>query len=164
MSTTAQMNFTLDVAQAITDALGNVPFSPQIKKQLTFGAGVGAGLIDRGYVKEITLVAATANNFDLNGSNVDVLGQPAVFAKVRGLFILADNTNTTAVEVGGHATAAFLGPFKDATDVLTVQPGELLTLTSWTIGWPVTATTADILKLLSSATAKIKIAILGTSA
>lgn len=164
MSTTARMLFQLNVEQIVTNVLGNVPFSPQIKKERTFGAGTAAGLIDRGLVKELELVAATPTNLDLSGAETDVLGQSAAFVKVRGLFILADPTNTTDVQVGGHATAAFLGPFEDETDVINLEPGELFAVTSWTNGWTVTATTADILKLLSTDAAKIKIAVLGTSA
>ncbi len=131
-------------------------------------SGTTAGKADRIYAAQRTLGASASENLDLAGGGLlDPIGGAVTFAKVRAILIEADSGNTNNVEFGGAASNAFLGFFKDASDVLVLAPGDRILLTSKTAGKTVTATTADIIKMLNAAGSTgvtYRIVILGTSA
>ena len=99
----------------------------------------------------------------------DDLGQAQNFAKIKVIMIKASSANTNDLVVGNAASNGFIGPFGAATHTVAVKPGgTLLMECSGTLaGWPVTAGTADILKLANGGAGSavvFDIAILGTSA
>ncbi len=132
----------------------------------SFGAGTGAGQIDRVFGDARTLSASATENLDLAGGITDAFGQTITFAKVRGLLISADAGNTNDVVVGGAASNAFVGPFADASDKIKIAPGASVLITAPAAGWTVTAGTGDILLVAnggSGTSVTYKIAIVGTS-
>lgn len=135
-------------------------------QKLTFTEGSGASQVNKAWVSiGRSLALSTAENLDLSGTLTDDLGTAVVFTKVKGIYIFAWATNGGNIQVGGHATAAFLGPFVSATDILAIQPGGKLLIDSPSVaGYPVTATTADLLKVEnmdSGAAGKYDIVIFG---
>jgi hypothetical protein len=133
----------------------------------SLATGTGASQADLIYQSSRTLAASTAENLDLAGVLADSFGAVLTFVKVKAIYIKASSANTNNVVVGGHATAAFLGPFVDSTDKQTIPPGGCVLWAAPVSGWTVTATTADLLKVENSAagtSVAYDIAIVGTSA
>lgn len=118
-------------------------------RQVNLASGTGAGQADKIWHDERTLAASTSENLDLVGSLVDAFGATLTFARVRGLVVYASPANTNNVLVGGAAANAFVNWVGDATDVVAVRPGGLLTLfapdaTAYAVG------TGDQLKIANS--------------
>jgi hypothetical protein len=135
--------------------------------------GLLASQCDLAWSDKARSLAASANeSLDLNGSLVDDLGSPVNFARVNALIIVAADTNTNDLIVGGAATNAFVGPFGANTHTMAVKPGGTLVLIAskgapGAAGWPVTAATADLLRLANGGAGSavvFDIAIIGRSA
>lgn len=133
-----------------TNALGSVTFSFDQNKLTQFTPGTAALKADKLFSDRRTVAASSSENLDLAGVLTDPFGATLTCVKVRWIYVAAASTNTNSVLVGGAASNAFLGPFADATDILTVQPGGTLLLTAPTAGWTVTASTGDLLKVANS--------------
>jgi hypothetical protein len=150
-----------------TNDLGSVSFSFNQSALAQVSAGTGSGKSDKLFSDSRTLAASATENLDLAGVLTDPFGSTLTFGHVKAIYVHAAAANTNDVCLGGHATAAFVGPFADATDVICVKPGGALLLTVPSgVGWAVTATTADMLKVANSAGTTgvtYDILILGTS-
>lgn len=135
--------------------------SPSIDHALsvvqTWASGVLANQADKVWGDERTLSTGATEDLDLTGVLKDIFGDNFDLAKVK---LLA--TNLTI----GNATSPWQGPFGAATHTLVLKPSEFVILGSPALaGWPVTATSADLLKVANAAgaSAKYKILIVGTS-
>lgn len=114
--------------------------------------GTGANQADKIFSDTRQLAASGTENLDLAGVLTDAFGATLTFTKVKALLVAAKSTNTNDVLVGGHASAAFVTPFADATDKIRVKPGGLFLLTAPDAnGLAVTATTGDLLTIANSA-------------
>ena len=132
----------------------------------SFASGTVVDTADLAWWDGSRSLAATSENLDLAGGLTDPFGNTLTFARIKGLYI--KNNSTTAGEtlkIGGHATAAFL-LFDDATDIYELGPdGIFLIWEPSATALPVTATTADLLKIDSgAATLTYDICIIGASA
>lgn len=116
--------------------------------------GTGEGKCSVFYVDEITIAAGATVNLDLAGSLTDVFGASIAFTKVRLIYIeLTSSTGSTgsSISVGGHASAAFSSFFGDATDKIKIRLGGCMQLSCVdSTAYPVTATTADTLKIVNN--------------
>jgi hypothetical protein len=118
------------------------------KNALGFAPGTGAGQASKVFSDRRTVNASSNDDLDLAGSLVDPFGAACVFTGIKAIYVKAAAANVNDVVVGGHDTAAFLGPFADASDKVAMKPGEVLLITNRSAnGWAVTATTADILRI-----------------
>jgi len=116
---------------------------------LQLDAGTGAlGKADLLYTSTRTLALSATENLDLTGVLTGPLGASFNAAEVVAIVVEAVATNTNTVNIGGAGTNAFIGPFGTNTDTLKIKPGQSLFLTD-TAGWPVTAGTGDLLKVLN---------------
>jgi hypothetical protein len=144
----------------------STPQNLSYAKTLTSGTATGQADLVWGDLN--TLAASTNTDIDLAGSLTGPLGGTVTFARVKCIMITADEGNTNNVILGAAATNAFVGPFGAATHTIAVQPGGSVTLTApGTTGWPVTAATADLLRVANSgagSTVTYKILIVGASA
>ncbi|MFG1247620.1 hypothetical protein [Xanthobacter flavus] len=132
-----------------------------------FADGLTDFKADRLWCDERTLSASSADSLDLAGGLTDSAGAAITFAKVRAIVVKAALANSADIVVGGAASNTFTGPFGGATHTVAVRPGGTLVLCAPKTGWPVTASTGDILKILNgsgSAAATYQVAILGNSA
>jgi hypothetical protein len=112
--------------------------------------GTGLDQATHIYIDEFSIAASGTLNIDLSGALEDRLGNAAVFTAIKEILLIADATNTNNV-IYGNATAGWLGPFDLITDTVTLLPGNRFNVTNYSAaGWPVTATTADIIKLANS--------------
>lgn len=117
-----------------------------------FADGVGANQANVLWSDTRTLAASATEDLDLAGAALlNAFGVAAVFARLKAIYVKAASANTNDVIVGA-GTSGIVGPFASATDALVVKPGGFILLCAPdAAGWPVTATTADILKVANSA-------------
>jgi hypothetical protein len=151
-----------------TSDLGTPKFDINIDEVMRVTQGTGAKQADKMVADTRTIAASSNDDLDLAGSLLDPFGVAAVFAEVMAIFVRASAANTNNVVIGGHDTAAFVGPFGDASDKIVLKPGaSIMIMDPTATGWAVTATTADILRLANSgagSTVSYDIVILGRSA
>jgi hypothetical protein len=135
-----------------SNALGSVAFSLNQVLQQQLAPGTASGQADKLFSDRRTLAASATENLDLAGVLVDPLGSTLTFGHVKWIYVKASTANTNNVCVGGAATNAFAGPFADPTDIVCIQPGgiALFTVNSG-VGWTVTPSTGDLLKMANSA-------------
>ena len=148
-----------------SNALGSVTFAFDKRDLTRIREGVGAGQADKMFSDARSIAASQSQDLDLAGVLTDPLGGTLTFAKVKAIYIKAAATNTNSVVVGGAASNAFVGPWSaDATTAL--PPGGVLLLVHGGAGWPVTASTGDLLKIANSSSGSAvayDIIIIGTS-
>lgn len=114
--------------------------------------GTGLGQADMMWHDARQIAASSNDDLDLTGSLAGILSGTLAFVRVKLIAVYAKPSNTNNVVIGNHPTAAFVGPFGAAAHTEAVRPGGLhLSACSDATGWPVTATTADILRIANSA-------------
>lgn len=145
--------------------LGTPTFAFDQVRTNQYSPGAASGQADKLFSDERTLAASATENLDLAGSLVDPLGGTLTFAKVKAIIVYAAAANTNSVCVGAAASNTFTGPFLDATDAICVKPGGMLVISD-PVGWTVTASTGDILKVTNSSSGTgvtYKVIVLGAS-
>jgi hypothetical protein len=118
---------------------------------------------------ENTLAGTTSETLDLSGTLANSWGEIVSFARIKVILVAIKAGAAGAVlEIGGAGTNAWLGPFNTTTGVQRIRKS--LTQTSVYLataldatGWPVTAGTADLLKInnLDAAAITYRIVLLG---
>lgn len=145
---------------------GEAPLNFQ--RGLSFANGVLANQADLLWTDNRTIAPSGTDDLDLAGTLADVFGQTVSFARVKGIIVVADPTNTNDVVIGAAASNAFVGPFGSATHTMKVQPGNPFCIfAAGLTAWPVTPTTADLLRIANGGagtSVTYDIAILGASA
>lgn len=146
-------------------SVGSATAEQNVAKSFSLIDGVGAGKADISYAAQRQLAASANESLDLVGVLTDVFGRTIAAAKVKALLIVGDPDNTGDLIVGA-ATAPFLGPLGGTAPTFSVRPGGFFMFGDPGLGWTVTATTGDLLKVVnsSSAVAKYQIAIVAASA
>lgn len=135
--------------------------------EIELSSGTGASAVDLEYLKQETIAASTNTDYDLAGSLLDRFGNVITFVKVKGIWIKASPSNVNSVRIKPAASNGFLGPFADASDIISVPPGGVLLLAAPVSGWTVTAGSGDLLNLANSGAGSsvvFDIHIIGTSA
>ncbi|MFC5187132.1 hypothetical protein [Actinomadura harenae] len=139
----------------------------RLARQIDLATGTGAGQADKVWSDRRTLAASANEDLDLAGTLLDALGTVVSFARVKALYISAATTNTNALVIGAaaaNAWSALLG----TTGTLTLPPaGELLVAAPGATAYPVTAGTADLLRVTNGgagSTVTYDIAVIGASA
>lgn len=158
LSLAAELNKGLDVGSA------NYPATLGVTN--VFDNGTGANQANELFTDTRTLTASSSENLDLAGVLADAFGAVLSFTRVKAIMITAAAANTNDVVVGGHPTAAFSPMFGDPTDTVVIKPGGTFVLVAPdATGYPVVATTADMLTVTNSAggtSVTYTIAIVGT--
>ena len=113
----------------------------------TVTSGTGDSQANLVFRDQRSLALSTSENIDLAGVLIDSYGTTLTFVDVKMLYVFAAATNGGNIIVGGAAANAFLGPFADATDKMKLPASAWLKWVAPIDGYPVTATTADILKI-----------------
>lgn len=132
--------------------LGTSRAPQSLSKSMQLISGTGAGKADRVFSDRRTLAASGTEDLDLAGTLVDAFGAAITFARVKGLVISAAAANTNNVVVGAAASAPWIA-LLGATHTLTLRPGAFVAVGTGTadaVGYAVTATTADLLKIANS--------------
>ncbi|WP_158719322.1 hypothetical protein [Streptomyces sp. NBRC 110035] len=132
--------------------LGTGKAAQSLSRSMSLASGTGAGKADRIFSDRRTLAASASEDLDLAGVLLDAFGATITFARVKGLVIAAAAGNSNNVVVGAAAAtpwATLLG----ATHTLTLRPGAFLAVGTGAadaIGYAVTASTGDLLKVANS--------------
>ncbi|MFB7399783.1 hypothetical protein ACFCZR_06385 [Streptomyces rubiginosohelvolus] len=140
-----------ELSAALDLGVGKAPQA--LSRSLSLGSGTGAGKADRIWSDRRTLAASGTEDLDLAGVLLDAFGATITFARIKGLVIAAAAGNTNNVVVGAASSnpwATLLG----ATHTLTLRPGAFVAVGSGAadaIGYAVTASTGDLLKIANSA-------------
>lgn len=167
------MGLYTNISAAVTALLSGsgdlgTPSAPQtLGYAKTLTSGTGSGQADLVWGDTNTLAASANTDIDLAGSLTGPLGATLTFAKIKAVFVYADEGNTNNVVLGGAASNAFVGPFGAATHTIAVPPGGSVLLTAPAAGWPVTAATADLLRVANSgagSSVTYRVILIGTSA
>ncbi|MDX3019864.1 hypothetical protein [Streptomyces acidiscabies] len=149
--------------------LGTAKVPASVSASAALGSGTGAGKADRVYQARRTLAASGTEDLDLAGVLLDAFGSAITFVRVKGLFIKAPAANTNNVIVGAAASNAW-ATLLNATGTITLRPGAAIGVLAGTadaVGYAVTASTADLLKVANSgagSSVSYDICIVGTSA
>lgn len=131
--------------------LGNSSYTLPITYNFTLTGGGGADQVTKVYSASRTIAASGSENLDLAASLTDDFGASITFASVKFILFIADPANVNDVVIGAAASAQFQGPLGDVDQTIQVSPGEIFLITKRAAtGWPVTATTADLLMVANS--------------
>lgn len=151
MAKTINATVALSVVADLVDTLdlGATTFPLRYSPAYQFADGTGAGQAKNVFTDTRTLAASATENLDMAGALTDPMGVVVTFTSIRALMIRAAPDNVNDVLVGGHATAALAALFGDATDKARVKPGGAVLWVA-PAGYPVTATTADLLTVANS--------------
>ena len=166
---TSRARFSIDIVgeQILSTAIQGGVIPARFVESLDMASGTSDGQIDLVWGKvESGIAASNTTQYDLSGSLANIYGEAVVFAEV--VLIAIKNTRTTAlanISIGPHSSAGFgiltsgkgfwnaaqgsgggsvVGPSSSA------GPGSWYVVHDYT-GVPVTATTADILSVVTSA-------------
>lgn len=147
---TADILLQIDALMSGAAVGGAAPvYQKEIEKRVQIAPGTGAlGKADLMYAATRQIAASGNDPLDLAGVLVGPVGGAALTAaEVIAVYIEAAATNVNDVVMGG-GSAAWVGPL-GAAGTLALKPGEFAFLSS-IAGWPVTPTTADILRIANS--------------
>lgn len=138
----------------LTSALdmGTGSAAQTLSRSLSLTSGTTAGKADKLWADRRTLAASATEDLDLAGVLLDAFGAAITFARIKGLVIAAAPGNTNNVVVGAAASAPWI-TLLGATHTLTLRPGAFVAVGTGAadaIGYAVTATTADLLKIANS--------------
>jgi hypothetical protein len=168
MATSLALQVALAVQGYIANSLdvGSVNYPVSFTATYNFADGVGANQAKEIFTDTRTLTASASENLDLAGVLTDAFGNVITFTKIKAIVITADAANVNDVVIGNHATAAALLFFGAATHTAAIKPGGMLVSVAPDVnGYAVTATTADMLKVLNGGagtSVNYTIAIIGT--
>ncbi|GAA3877825.1 hypothetical protein GCM10022243_48170 [Saccharothrix violaceirubra] len=134
-----------------TTDLGPASTPQNLSYARTWTSGTAAGQADLVWGDTNTLAASATTDVDLAGSLTGPLGGTITFARVKAILLTADAGNANNVVLGAAASNAFVGPFGASTHTVAVQPGgSVLLVAPGATAWPVTASTADLLRVANS--------------
>lgn len=162
--------FSIDFSATHT---GNEPLSPQvhspqISRIFDLANGTLAKQADISYATEVTIASGGNTDIDLNGALLNGAGVTLAAAKVVGLVVMADPTNTTEITIGAAASNPWVGPFGAGTHTVKLGPNGAFCVVNDILAGvgAVVAGTGDLLRITnaSGAAAKVKIGIIGRSA
>lgn len=123
----------------------------QKNASIAFSNGNGANQASLVWRATRVLAAGANEELDLAGVLLDAFGNQLTFASIKAILVTPAAGNTNNVIVGGAAANA-VPLFGDVTDTVSIPPGGMFALGSPAAnGWPVTAGTADKLKVANSA-------------
>lgn len=114
--------------------------------------GTGAGKADRMFSDRRQLLASATEDLDLAGVLLDAFGAAITWARIKGLYIRAADSNVNNVIVGAATTNAW-STLLGATGTITLRPGAAIGVTTGAAdatAYTVTAATGDLLKVANS--------------
>lgn len=118
--------------------------------------GTGAGQATTWYRAQRTLAAGAAESLDLSGSLLSPFGDTLTFTRVIGIVVaIVSADGTASVRVGPQGVAnPWMGPWGTSADYIKVRYWWSMTDGS-AAAWPVTAGTADILRISNPGAAAV---------
>lgn len=150
MAVKAEVITSILVSDSVALDKGNATFSsPHDVTPLKFASGSGAGQVNKEFTDTRTLALSTSENLDLAGGLTDPFGNVLTFTEINAIEVRADPTNVNNVVVGGAASNPWVGPWGGTTPTIAIPPGGRWLIVHPGAGWPVVASTGDLLKILN---------------
>lgn len=153
MGLQGSIKVTGEFTNSIVQTLTSVAAVARPYAMLSYTDGSGASQVNKLWapLTQYSVAASTNTDIDLSGSLAGTYGT-VVFTALKGIFIVAGTANPGNLVVG-NVTNGITAPFGAATHSVQVQPGGVLLLaTPSAAGWPISAGTADLLRIASSGT------------
>jgi hypothetical protein len=165
------MSFQLLMEGEVTSRVGRTNVTGNVAEQIgmTFASGTSAGQADKWVSAERTLTTGQTEDLDLSGTLTDIFGATVTLAEIVGFALYSLPANTTNLTVGAASSNQWTGAL-NATGTVTLRPGQWMafgcSLSTDATGFPVTAGTGDLLKVLNAAgaSATYRVYALGRSA
>ena len=164
MSLSTSIDVKINVAQSNNGDINTAVSNTTLNEVLSLLDGVGLNQANQVWSDNSQLAISGVDSLDLAGVLTDAFGNAITFTNIAAIAVVADAGNGDNIEIGGNASAfaSFLG---DPTDVVIVPPGGMFLITAPdATGFPVTASTADILDITNAdaaAVANYKIVLIG---
>lgn len=159
--------------RTLTGGTNDIKGEIAVSKSKSWTVGTAVDQISQALTTTVSIAGGATNNFDLVGNMTNVVGDAsAPLTGIKSILIelinvAQDATNGTActgITIGNHATAAWVAPF-GATGTYVIKSGGYWHHEEPTAGGvAVTATTADILKIVNNdgaVAAYVRITIIG---
>lgn len=150
------LNLQVSVVGSLAAAagVGSANQSINVQDLLQLLGGTGAGQIDTVYEATTTLAASGTVTLDLSaGGLVDPFGAVVTMGHLKALLIISDPSSLADLTIGNATNPAVLG-FGAAANTWAVSPGEVFFVTKGSgsaVGWVITNTTADSIKITNGA-------------
>lgn len=128
--------------------------NPILKEYLTafLTAGTGNNQANRIFADQRTLGATLNEDLDLNGATLkDAFGNSLAFLKMKSVLFYGAIANPADMVIGNAAANGWLGMVGGATHTITLAPGGTVFWSAPIAGKPVTAATADLLRVTAGA-------------
>lgn len=158
---TSSVQFTAKSSHEAVVGLSTAVDNVSYNVNRSFANGTGTAQCDLVYHGQRTLSSAASESLDLAGGLTDAFGTAITFGHVKVLVI--ENTSASmTLTLGGDASA----PWEAwASGTTVIPPSGVFVTSSPTSGFEVTATTADLLKILNGtgSSTTYKIWVVGTS-
>lgn len=167
MALTSRITAQIDATESGTLDLGTKVAKIQAGIALALANGTADDQADMIWSDTRTIAASGTDDLDLAGSLVGAFGNTLTFAKIKAIFVIADDGNTNNVVIGAAAATQFVGPFGANTHTVAVRPGGFTAFAAPNAGWTVGAGATDLLRIANSSSGTsvtYKIIIIGTSA
>jgi hypothetical protein len=152
MPQTLTSKLIVSLAAYLADTKGIAVANANIDKSSinVIASGTGANQADKVF-SELAKSIVGNTDVDLAGSLTDAYGAVITFARVKMLAFFVDPASVSNLVVGAAAANQFFGPFGASAHTINIRPGGLAVLFAPdAVAWPVTAATADILRLAPS--------------
>ena len=166
MALISRITAQIDATETGTLDLGTKTAKIQAAIAIALANGTGNDQADMIWSDERTIAASGTDDLDLAGSLPGAFGNTLTFAKVKAIFVIANDANTNNVVVGAAAATQFVGPFGANTHTIAIKPGGFFAIAVPDTGWTVGAGSSDLLRIANSSSGTsvtYRIAILGTS-
>lgn len=164
MSLSALINLKITALEALAQDLGDKQFSLVKAALLQLSDGTGLNQVAKLYADDLTTIQSVNTDIDLAPGPTGAFGT-VLFTTLKGIIVIANAANPGVLTVG-NVTNGITLPFGAATHSQQVAPGGIyMNLNPSATGWPVTAGTADLVRIASAANAgsyNSQIILLGT--
>ena len=147
MTLTTQVRAGISAKLVGSADFANPVFDLPAHADISILSGAVDGKADLLFSDQRTLAADANEDLDLAGGLLDPLGATLTFVDVVAILLRAAAANANLVNMKPATVSGFLGPFGDASDVVSVQPGGVALFVAPNAGWPVTAGTGDLLNI-----------------
>jgi len=156
----------VDMSGTLVGTTGLSPTTSKLSapRVMDFANGVAAGQADSIYTSTASIATAATLTLDVKGALLDPLGTAFTPAKLKVVYIYSQPANTTNLTLFGDAASVPI--LNTAATTSTLLPGGMFLMVQPPLaGIAVTATSADIIKIVNAAgaTAVVDIIIVGTS-
>lgn len=151
MSLSGSITIRNSFLEALAQDLGAKQFNLEKSKIIQLVDGSGLGQVNKLFADSVSQAQSVNNDLDLAGALAGAFGA-VVFTTIKGIIVIAGDANPANLIVG-NVTNGIVAPFGAATHSQAVAPsGVYMNINPSAAGFPIVASTADLLRIASPAT------------